>query len=64
MADDSEWVQDVRRWVSAGARSGCAAPSTVGETDDGDVVGYEAAHPALQAAHWPDAAGPEAREPV
>jgi hypothetical protein len=51
--NDTEWVEDVRRWVAAQARS----------SDDADAsqLGYEAADPALQVRHWPDAIG--AREP-
>ena len=47
--NDNEWVEDVRRWVASQARS----------RDDADSsqVGYEAADPALQARHWPDAIG-------
>ena len=56
MTNDADWVEDVRRWCIAGARSmadarGCAS----GETTDLMALGYEAAHPALQAQHWPDA---------
>ena len=53
MANDSEWVEDVKRWYLAGSR----APG-VGDASDGSddmALGYEAAHPALQARHWPDA---------
>ncbi|HEX4234628.1 MAG TPA: hypothetical protein VH041_09995 [Caldimonas sp.] len=52
MANDAEWVEDVKRWSLASVRS------TEPELDDaGDdiALGYEAAHPALQARHWPDA---------
>ncbi len=47
--NDTQWVEDVRRWVAARARS----------LDDADAaqLGYEAADPALQARHWPDAIG-------
>jgi hypothetical protein len=50
---DNRWVEDVRRWVAAQART----------RDDADVsqLGYEAADPVLQARHWPDAIS--AREP-
>jgi hypothetical protein len=53
MASDTAWVEDVKRWVLAGcsARDGLAEPP-----DDGIVLGYEAAQPALQALNWPDAA--------
>ena len=47
--NDAQWVEDVRRWVAARARS----------LDDADAaqLGYEAADPVLQARHWPDAIG-------
>ena len=47
--NDRQWVEDVRRWVAARARS----------RDDADAaqLGYEAADPVLQARHWPDAIG-------
>ncbi|HEY2561926.1 MAG TPA: hypothetical protein VGI48_19645 [Caldimonas sp.] len=51
MTNDAQWVEDVKRWFLTGVRS--PAP----ELDDGDddiALGYEAAHPALQARHWPD----------
>jgi hypothetical protein len=47
---DTQWVEDVRRWV--------AAQSRCGEDADASQLGYEAADPALQARHWPDAIGP------
>ena len=55
MAIDEEWVADVKRWVLAGTRSGASA--ALGSVDPADEValGYEAADPALQAHHWPDA---------
>ena len=55
MANDEEWVADVKRWYLAGTRSGAGA--LPGSDDGGDEIalGYEAADPALQAHHWPDA---------
>jgi len=51
--NDTQWVEDVRRWVASQARA----------RDDADAsqLGYEAADPVLQARHWPDAIG--TREP-
>lgn len=46
-SDDTQWVEDVRRWVASQARAL--------EEADAAQVGYEAADPALQARHWPDA---------
>lgn len=52
MTNDANWVEDVKRWCLAGvaaSRSGAPAEST-----DLMALGYEAAHPALQAQYWPD----------
>ena len=56
MNNESDWVADVRRWCLAGAQAKLAAlvPSKALNPDP-DAVGYEAAHPALQSRHWPDA---------
>lgn len=53
MANDADWVEDVRRWYLSGASA--AAASSAEANDDPVALGYEAAHPALQARHWPDA---------
>ena len=56
MTNDADWVEDVRRWVAGNASS--SKSLSVGDRPDGTdpmVVGYEAAHPALQARHWPEA---------
>ena len=56
MASDADWVEDVKRWYFAG--QGAADRAPVADPRDeapGEAVGYEAAHPALQARHWPDA---------
>jgi hypothetical protein len=52
MVNDSNWTDEVRRWFEAGKlpRQGDAA-----RLEDGFELGYEAAYPALQARHWPDA---------
>ncbi len=52
MASD-DWVEDVRRWYFAGAMSKPVSPEA--ERIDAHEVGYEAANPALQSRHWPDA---------
>ena len=54
MANDEEWVADVKRWYLAGS-SQAAASSASGDVSDEIALGYEAADPALQAHHWPDA---------
>jgi len=57
MADGSDWVEDVRRWYFAGrqSRDSMVATSGAPSVDEADALGYEAADPALQAQHWPDA---------
>ena len=58
MASDADWLEDVRRWAlgegSPAVNPGVDAAATA-EPGLGDELGYEAAHPALQARHWPDA---------
>ena len=56
MANDEDWVADVKRWCLSGTRSGgiASAPGLDDATDE-IALGYEAADPALQAHHWPDA---------
>lgn len=51
MANDADWVADVRRWYFS---TPAVAPKTATD-DDAHEIGYEAAHPALQSRHWPDA---------
>jgi hypothetical protein len=52
MAGDSEWLDEVRRWVLAGQPRPAghrASESLPGKLpDDGDAIGYEAADPAAQ----------------
>jgi hypothetical protein len=55
MTTDADWVEDVRRWYYAGVRSSAGDRAAAGESTDLMALGYEAAHPALQAHHWPDA---------
>ncbi|MEO5845937.1 MAG: hypothetical protein ABIQ33_13980 [Caldimonas sp.] len=54
MANDEQWVEDVKRWYLAGTRS-CASAVLDPVASDEIALGYEAADPALQARHWPDA---------
>ena len=54
MTNDAQWVEDVKRWYFGGSRPVAEAAATDGLGDD-VALGYEAAHPALQAHHWPDA---------
>lgn len=57
MDGDSNWVEEVRRWCSAGKQPAMQhAASAVREGHDDSIdLGYEAANPALQSRHWPDA---------
>jgi hypothetical protein len=58
MAIDADWVDDVRRWCLAGdgVEGGYATRPAADSVGDGsDAIGYEAAVPALQSRHWPDA---------
>jgi hypothetical protein len=54
MENESDWVADVRRWCLAGAHAKLAAAAQASDTGSAEL-GYEAAHPALQSRHWPDA---------
>jgi len=54
MASDADWLEDVRRWALGEPPAARPAP-VADEAAAGDELGYEAAHPALQARHWPDA---------
>ena len=54
MADNADWVADVRRWYFAGRSTG-ANTNHLGDEGEPVELGYEAAHPALQSRHWPDA---------
>ncbi len=53
MTSDADWVEDVKRWYRAGIQSALSAEASLGDVE-GDAIGYEAAHPALQARHWPE----------
>jgi hypothetical protein len=55
MANDVEWVEDVKRWYLAGSRSAIGTLETAGAPADDVALGYEAADPALLARSWPDA---------
>ena len=60
MEHESDWVADVRRWCLAGAQAKAVAPAPSNASDSDNetysgALGYEAAHPALQSRHWPDA---------
>jgi len=51
MANDADWVADVKRWYLSSQQPAVASPVE----DHAPAIGYEAAHPALQSRHWPDA---------
>lgn len=59
MTNNADWVEDVKRWYLSSTGS-AARPAVIGAacatSDYGMDLGYEAAHPALQARNWPDAA--------
>ncbi len=57
MASDADWVEDVRRWYFSGAQGTNPPVSAAADGSDSETMelGYEAAHPALQARNWPDA---------
>ena len=50
MANDADWVAEVRRWYLASQRP---ARSQYDEPDLSEL-GYEAADPPLQSPNWPD----------
>lgn len=53
MASEAQWLDDVRRWYFGGTPPETDGPEMEARADDD--LGYEAAHPALVARHWPDA---------
>jgi hypothetical protein len=53
MTSDADWVEDVKRWYRAGVQSALSAEASPAEVES-EAIGYEAAHPALQARHWPE----------
>ena len=57
MDNDADWVEEVRRWCLGGRRGSPGSPGSDSLQAAGDTepVGYEAAHPALEARYWPDA---------
>ena len=59
MASNDDWVEDVRRWYFGGNAPAADRDAEAEGGADPHELGYEAAHPALQARHWPDAPGPK-----
>jgi hypothetical protein len=53
MTSDADWVEDVKRWYLAGAQTTLSPEASPSEAES-FAIGYEAAHPALQARHWPE----------
>lgn len=53
MAND-DWVEDVRRWYFGGNPPATEPEGDVSASSTAEL-GYETAHPSLQARHWPDA---------
>ena len=60
MANNDDWLEDVRRWYYGGSPPAAEVDSAAGH----DAVGYEAAQPAVQARHWPDAPQPKVDKPT
>lgn len=61
MAND-DWVEDVRRWYYGGTQPAADRDTEMSASaGDATELGYEAAHPTLQAHHWPDAPSPLAK---
>ncbi len=59
MNNDSDWVDDVKRWYFSGGGPAAMKPRAANQgsydTEATDfALGYEAAHPALVAGHWAD----------
>ncbi len=61
MANEQEWVDDVKRWYFGGhPPAGELAPDG-SERGDELAVGYEASWPGLPGSRWPDALVPGSR---
>lgn len=58
MANDSEWVQDVRRWYFGGHPPEGELALDGSEGREEFAIGYEAALPGLQSSVWPDTLEP------
>ena len=54
MANDEDWIQDVRRWYFGGHPPQGEFATDGSEGRDELAVGYEAALPGLQGSRWPD----------
>ena len=54
MANDTEWVQDVRRWYFGGHPPEGEQPCEAADGSDEHAVGYDAALPGLSAPAWSD----------
>lgn len=52
MANDSDWVADVRRWYFAREQAKVLTPEAKPAAES-DEMGYEAAYP-VHSRHWPD----------
>lgn len=60
---NDDWVEDVRRWYYGGNPPAAEADLEPGAPASSEL-GYEAAHPSLQARNWPDAPLPRAERPA
>ncbi len=54
MANDDDWVQDVRRWYFGGHPPQGEFAVDGSEAIDEHAVGYEVASPDLAGSRWPD----------
>lgn len=55
MANDSQWIDDVRLWYFGGHPPAGELGVDGSDTSDELALGYEAVNPALQGCLWPDA---------
>ena len=58
MANDAQWVDDVRRWYFGGHPPAGELAADGSDASDELAIGYEAANPALQGCLWPDGLTP------
>lgn len=58
MANDAEWVQDVRLWYFGGHPPEGELAADGSANVDELAIGYEAALPGLQPCAWPDSLMP------
>lgn len=62
MQNNDDWLDDVRRWYYGGNAPAGEISAEESASGLGDI-GYETAHPALQARHWLATSPPQAEQP-